>query len=173
MVLTRNVKVLSVMAVGLAAAAACSSSGGSGGGSAPPASSSSGQALSAQSTSLGTILVESRGRTVYVFANDKPNVSTCSGACAADWPPVSAPVTLPASFPGVTGKVGSIKRSDGKRQLTVASHPLYTFSGDSGPGQTSGQGITLNGGLWTAVLPSGAPDTKPAGGGSSANTPTY
>ena len=88
--LTRRNVVLPALAAAVAAlSSACSSSGGpSGSGPTPPAT---GKAISAQSTSLGTILVDGRGRTVYVFANDKTNVSTCDGACAADWPPVQAP----------------------------------------------------------------------------------
>jgi predicted lipoprotein with Yx(FWY)xxD motif len=158
---TRNVVVLSLATAGLVLTGACSSSGGSGSsGPVPPAT---GKVVSAQSTSLGTILVDGRGRTVYVFANDKANVSNCAGACAADWPPVAAPSPLPASLPGVTGALGTTARSDGSHQLTVAGHPVYTFSGDSAAGQTNGQGITLNGGLWTVVSPSGAPDAHPAG----------
>jgi predicted lipoprotein with Yx(FWY)xxD motif len=163
---TRSVVVLSLATASLAVSAACSSSSGSGNsGPVPPAT---GDAVSAQSTSLGTILVDGRGRTVYVFANDKANVSNCAGACTADWPPVAAPSPLPASLPGVTGPLGTAARSDGSHQLTVAGHPLYTFSGDSAAGQTNGQGITLNGGRWTVVSPSGAPDTNPAGAATSA-----
>jgi predicted lipoprotein with Yx(FWY)xxD motif len=171
MITPRNAVILTFVAGGLALTAACSSSGGSDGSSATTPH--PGKALSAQSTSLGTILVNSQGDTVYVFANDKTNVSTCNGSCAADWPPVAAPSKLPASLPGVAGAVGTTTRSDGSKQLTVAGHPVYTFSGDSAAGQTNGQGITLNGGLWTTVLPSGAPDTHPAGGGSAPSVPTY
>jgi predicted lipoprotein with Yx(FWY)xxD motif len=139
----------------------------SGGATAAPGAvpSASGNLLSAQATSLGTILVGSSGRTVYEFANDSGGASTCAGACAANWPFVPAPATLPASLPGVTGQLGATTRSDGARQLTVASHPLYTFVGDSAPGQTNGQGITLNGGLWTAASPAGAPVTSSKAGG--------
>ena len=172
--------VLLPVAAGLALIGACSSSGGSSGsggsggsgtsGAAPPAT---GNTVSAQTTSLGKILVDGRGRTVYVFANDKTSKSTCDGACAADWPPVKAPAKLPASQPGVTGALGTTTRSDGTHQLTVAGHPVYNFSGDSAAGQTKGQGITLNGGLWTVVLPSGAPDVHPAGASSPASIPGY
>jgi predicted lipoprotein with Yx(FWY)xxD motif len=167
---TPKVIVLSLATAGVALVAACSSSGASG--PVPPAT---GDAVSAQSTSLGTILVDGRGRTVYVFANDKPNTSTCTAACAADWPPVPAAASLPASLPGVTAPFGMTTRSDGGYQLTVASHPVYTFSGDSAPGQTKGQGITLNGGLWTVVSPSGTPDANPtpAGGARPAPGPGY
>jgi predicted lipoprotein with Yx(FWY)xxD motif len=167
----RTVVLLSVATAGLTLTGACSSASGSG--SSPQEPPATGEAVSAQSTSLGTILVDGRGRTVYVFANDKANESTCDGACAADWPPVAAPSTLPESLPGVTGALGTTTRSDGSQQLTVASHPIYTFSGDSAAGQTNGQGLTLNGGLWTVVLPSGEPDTHPAGATSPAPRPGY
>jgi predicted lipoprotein with Yx(FWY)xxD motif len=159
MIKTRNITLLSLAAAGLALTAACGSSSETGrSGPLPPAT---GDAVSAQSTSLGTILVDGNGRTVYVFANDHSNMSNCTGACAADWPPVPAPTQLPASLPGVMGALGMTARSDGGHQLTVAGHPVYTFSGDSAPGQTNGQGVNLNGGVWTVVSPSGAPDANP------------
>ena len=129
---------------------------------APPAT---GQAITAQATSLGVILVDGSGRTVYEFANDTNGTSACVGACAANWPPVAAPSPLPTSLPGVTGQLGTITRQDGSSQLTVAGHPLYTFAGDSAPGQTNGQGKTLDGGLWTVSSAAGAPVTAAAPGG--------
>lgn len=125
----------------------------------PPAT---GDPVSAQTTALGSILVDGQGRTIYQFANDKNNMSTCAAACAVNWPYVPAPESLPTSPPGVTGKVGSTIRDDGHRQLTVAGHPLYTFVGDSTPGQTNGQGLNLDGGLWTVVAPSGTPLANPS-----------
>ena len=118
--------------------------------------------VSAQATALGTVLVDGQGRTVYQFANDKNNMSTCTAACAVNWPYVPAPDSLPMSLPGVTGTLGTTTRDDGHRQLTVAGHPLYTFVGDSTPGQTNGQGLNLNGGVWTVVSPAGAALTNPA-----------
>ena len=168
---SRRVAVRSLAVAGVSLACACSSSGGSGG--SGPAPKATGDVISAQSTSLGKILVDGRGRTVYVFANDKMNVSTCDGACVADWPAVVAPAKLPTSEPGVTGALGTITRSDGTRQVTVAGHPLYTFSGDSAAGQTKGQGITLNGGLWTVVSPAGAAEKNAAGGAGSTGIPGY
>ena len=170
--LTRcNVVLLTIVATGIALSSGCGSSdGSSGSGPTPPAT---GDAVSAQATSLGMILVDGKGKTVYVFANDKTDQSTCTGACSTDWPPVAAPAQLPSSLPGVTGTVGTTTRTDGSHQLTVAGHPVYTFSGDSSPGQTSGQGITLNGGLWTVVLPTGAPDTSPAAAASQNSGPVY
>ena len=70
---------------------------------------------------------------------------------------MAAPDQLPASIPGVSGELGVTNRSDGIRQLTVAGHPVYTYSGDDSPGQTNGQGITLDGGVWNAVSTAGAP----------------
>jgi predicted lipoprotein with Yx(FWY)xxD motif len=146
-------------------AAACS--GGSGGSASAPVPSANGSLLSAQPTSLGTILVDGKGRTVYEFANDKNGESTCTGGCAANWPFVPAPTSLPTALPGVSGQLGTTTRSDGARQVTIAGHPVYTFAGDSAPGQTKGQGIVLDGGLWTVASPAGAPITtaSPAGGG--------
>lgn len=166
---------LSLAAVGLALISACgsSSSGTSTGAVSSQAPQAGGNPVSARSTSLGTILVDSKGHTIYVFANDKANMSNCSGACAADWPPVTVSGTAPGSVPGVPGSIGSITRSDGSHQLTVASHPLYTFSGDSSAGQTNGQGINLNGGVWTVVSPAGAPQTNPAAAGSQTTGLSY
>lgn len=162
----RRVLALSVAAAALAAAGC---SGDSGSGAAPgPVPTANGDAVSAQATSLGSILVDGRGRTVYEFANDTGSTSTCTGSCASVWLAVPAPATLPASEPGVTGKLGTSTRSDGTRQLTVAGHPVYTFTGDSAPGQTKGQNVVLNGGLWTVVSPAGAPvrTSAPASGNS-------
>lgn len=173
MIKTNRIVMLSLATIGLAVTAACSSDSGTGhSGTVPPAT---GKAVSAQPTSLGTILVDGKGRTVYVFANDKTTASTCTGACAAEWPAVPAPATLPASLPGVTGALGMTTGLEASHQLTVSGHPVYTFSGDSAPGQTHGQGINLNGGIWTVVSPSGAPDAHPtpAGGTPPAPGPKY
>jgi predicted lipoprotein with Yx(FWY)xxD motif len=170
----RHVGVVGVAAAALALiAAGCSNGSGSSPGAAPaaPTPTASSATVSAQPTSLGMIIVNNQGRTVYVFANDK---STCTGACAADWPFVPAPASLPASLPGVTGKLGATTRTGGARQLTIAGHPVYTFAGDSAPGQTNGQGVVLDGGLWTVVSPAGAPEASAAGATSQATTgPSY
>jgi len=152
---------LTAAALVVTAAACTSSSGGSAG--SVPIPEATGHAVSAQPTSLGTILVDGQGRTVYEFANDVNGASTCTtAACAANWPFVPTPGVLPLSLPGVTGALGSTTRPDGVEQLTVAGHPVYTFAGDSAPGQANGQGQTLDGGLWTVVSPAGAPITNPS-----------
>jgi len=164
----RRILALSVAAAALTVAGCSSDSSGAAPGPIPTAN---GDAVSAQATSLGSILVDGRGRTVYEFANDTGSTSTCTGSCASVWLPVAAPATLPASEPGVTGKLGSTTRSDGTRQLTVAGHPVYTFTGDSAPGQTTGQNVVLNGGLWTVASPAGAPVRTAATSGNSG--PSY
>lgn len=152
------------------AAASCGSDSGGPVGSAPVPTA-TGDAVSAQGTALGTILVDGKGRTVYEFANDQNNMSTCAAACAANWPYVPAPATLPTSLSGVTGTLGTTTRDDGARQLTVAGHPVYTFNGDSRPGQTNGQGVNLDGGVWTVVSPAGAPVTNSSPAGNSTQNP--
>ena len=152
------------IAVFALAAAGCTTGAGYGATTAPAAAPASaaaapatGQAIAAQSSSLGMILVDGGGRTVYEFANDTSGTSACTGQCATNWPPVPAPSPLPTSEPGVTGQLGSITRDDGTSQLTVAGHPLYTFAGDTAPGQANGQGKVLDGGLWTVASEAGAP----------------
>ena len=162
----RHVAVIGVAVAALAlTAAGCSNGSGSSSGAAPaaPTPTASSATVSAQPTSLGMIIVDAQGRTVYDFAADKTSASTCTGACAANWPPVPAPATLPASLPGVPGTLGSTSGAGGTRQLTIAGHPVYTFAGDSAPGQTNGQGKVAFGGLWTVVSPAGAPEANPAG----------
>ena len=122
-----------------------------------PAADGTSAVLATASTGLGTILVDGTGRTVYEFAKDTGSTSTCDGGCASIWPPVVAPETLPASLPRVSGQLDSTTRTDGSEQLTIAGHPVYTYSGDGAPGDTNGQGLDLNGGLWNVVSPAGSP----------------
>jgi len=92
-----------------------------------------------------TVLTNAKGFTVYSFAPDTPTTSRCNGQCTKYWPPVKGPVT---AGPGVTGKIGTIRRTDGSLQATYNGHPLYTYVGDSAPGQAFGNNLNLNGGLW-------------------------
>ena len=106
-------------------------------------------------SSFGRILVDRRGRTLYLFEKDKARRSACSGVCATYWPPLLAPrATMPGS--GLKGsRLSTIKRAGGARQVTYAGHPLYRFSGDKAPGQANGQGTQLFGGGWYVVSPAG------------------
>jgi predicted lipoprotein with Yx(FWY)xxD motif len=98
------------------------------------------------------VVTDSKGLTLYWFAPDSPTASRCSGTCAVYWPPV---IGSPTADPGVTGKLGSIKRSDGSIQATYDSHPLYTYIDDTAPGQDHGNNINLNGGLWYQMTVAG------------------
>jgi predicted lipoprotein with Yx(FWY)xxD motif len=95
-----------------------------------------------------TVLTNANGLTLYWFAPDTPATSKCSGSCAAYWPPVAG---HPKAKPDITGKLGTIQRRDGGLQATYNGHPLYTYLGDSGPGQAKGNNLDLNGGLWYEV----------------------
>jgi predicted lipoprotein with Yx(FWY)xxD motif len=99
-----------------------------------------------------TVLTNAQGRTLYWFAPDTATRSACYGTCAAYWPPVRGAAT---AGPGVTGRLGTITRSDGPVQATYDGHPLYTYVGDTGAGQANGNRLNLNGGLWYEVTPSG------------------
>ena len=98
-----------------------------------------------------TVLTNANGLTLYWFVPDTATRSACYGTCAAYWPPVTGPAT---AGPGVTGTLSTITRSDGSVQAVYDGHPLYTYIGDTAPGQANGNGITLNGGLWHEVTPS-------------------
>jgi predicted lipoprotein with Yx(FWY)xxD motif len=103
-------------------------------------------------TSLGTILVDSKGRTLYLFEKDKTKKSTCSGACATNWPPVTTSGKPTASGGALASKLGTSKRSDGKTQVTYNGHPLYLFVADKNkPGSTKGEGIDAFGAEWYVV----------------------
>lgn len=121
-----------------------------------------GGVLATAQTPLGTIVVDAQGRTVYEFASDTKNTSTCNGQCLTYWPIVSAPPTVPAALPGITGTVGSFTRTDGGKQLTINGLPLYTYAADTSPGMTTGQGSSGSGAKWWVVAPDGSPITSAA-----------
>ena len=113
-----------------------------------PAPAATGTGLKTATIGGTTVLTNAKGFTLYSFAPDTPATSKCYGSCAAYWPPVTG--TAPAS-PGVPGRIGTIKRTGGSDQLTYNGHPLYTYVGDSAPGQARGNNLNLNGGLWHEV----------------------
>jgi predicted lipoprotein with Yx(FWY)xxD motif len=158
-----------VAAVALTAAACGGSSPGSGGAAGMPAaaassSASSGGALKTTTINGATVLANAKGFTLYSFAPDTATMSNCTASCAQFWPPIKGPVTAGS---GVTGMLGTIARSDGSTQATYNGHPLYTYVGDTGPGQAKGNGLNLSGGIWHEVTASGAPApaSTPGGGG--------
>lgn len=106
-------------------------------------------------TPLGTILVDATGRTLYLWEADTGMSSTCTGACAQAWPPLTTSGRATASGGATSSDLGTTKRSDGTTQVTYAGHPLYYFSGDSGAGQTNGQDSDAFGADWLVVTPGG------------------
>jgi predicted lipoprotein with Yx(FWY)xxD motif len=119
------------------------------------ASGGSGATVDVANSSLGSILVNSSGRTLYLFLADSGTKSACTGACATAWPPLLA-TGKPTAGTGVTGsKLGTTTRSDGSKQVTYSGHPLYLFADDTQAGQTTGQGVTAFGAPWYVLSPAG------------------
>jgi predicted lipoprotein with Yx(FWY)xxD motif len=106
---------------------------------------------------LGTVLVDSKGRTLYMFVPDKQKRVTCTGSCAAAWPPlkVAKGEKIVAVKGARTALVGSDANPSGGRVVTYAKWPLYTYVGDQKAGQATGQALNLNGGLWYVLTPAG------------------
>jgi predicted lipoprotein with Yx(FWY)xxD motif len=128
-----------------------------------------------RSTSLGTILTDGRGFTLYAFEADMGTTSACSGACATAWPPVTATGTSPQLGTGVSPSlVGQTTRADGTTQLTYAGHPVYLFVHDTAPGATSGQGVRAFGARWDVLTATGQEVTTgtPMSAPSSTSAPT-
>jgi predicted lipoprotein with Yx(FWY)xxD motif len=155
-------------------AAGCGSSGTSGSASTPAGSSTSGSpstpagssspahsgapastgsALKAAHVGGATVVTNAKGFTLYSFVPDTSTKSNCNGSCATIWPPVKGPATAGT---GVTGKLTTITRSDGSTQATYNGHPLYTYTGDTAPGQNKGNGLNVSGGVWHEVTVSGS-----------------
>jgi predicted lipoprotein with Yx(FWY)xxD motif len=142
---------------GTGAASAAGSAGSSVRTVSSPSTGSSSTALKTRKINGVTVLTNAKGFTLYWFAPDTSTKSNCNGSCASIWPPVKGPAT---AGPGVTGKLGTIKRSNGSIQATYNGHPLYTYVADTAPGQARGNGINVNGGLWHEVTASGAAAPK-------------
>jgi predicted lipoprotein with Yx(FWY)xxD motif len=165
----RNLIAAAAVAAGIAlAATACSSGASSSSTAATPAASSAtaqpnsptaaasasssaaGMAIGLQSASgiPGKFLADGQGRALYLFEADKSSTSTCTGACAAAWPPVTAS-GMPMAGSGVSQSLlGTTKRADGTEQVTYNGHPLYYFAADTGAGMVKGQGSKAFGAGW-------------------------
>jgi predicted lipoprotein with Yx(FWY)xxD motif len=116
---------------------------------------------------LGRILVDSSGRTLYLFKADVGKKSACFGACATAWPPLRTGGKPAVRSGARAALVGTTKRSDGAREVTYNGHPLYLFVNDHKPGDVTGQGVTAFGAAWFAVSPAGKQiSRKPSGHGS-------
>jgi predicted lipoprotein with Yx(FWY)xxD motif len=126
-------------------------------GSTPAASSSSGAATVdvADNPELGEILVDSQGRTMYLFEKDESGKSNCSGACAEEWPPVTTQ-GAPKAGSGVSASmISTVKRDDGSTQVVFDGHPLYLYAGDAMPGDVNGNEVVEFGAEWYALHPDG------------------
>jgi predicted lipoprotein with Yx(FWY)xxD motif len=160
-----HIRALAAIAVAAFGLAACGSSNKSSSSSSPTTAAASTTAptttaaaaakpvVKLAATKLGQVLVDDKGMTVYRFDNDTtPGKTTCGpGVCASTWPAVIVTGT-PTAGPGIDGKLSTFMRDDGKTQLQIGGHPLYTFAGDSKPGDTNGQGILDK---WYAVTADG------------------
>jgi predicted lipoprotein with Yx(FWY)xxD motif len=144
---TKLLSALAASAVVAAIAAALALAGGT--------AAASGAKVKIATSSLGRILVDSKGITLYDFVKDKGTTSVCYGACAALWPPLITKAK-PVGGPGVHASLlGTTKRKDGKLEVTYGGHPLYYFVTDRKPGQTTGQGVNQFGGPWWVLSPAG------------------
>jgi predicted lipoprotein with Yx(FWY)xxD motif len=111
---------------------------------------------------LGVVLVNSRGKTLYMFKPDKQKRVTCKGSCAVIWPPLKIKAGQKPTAGGAAKKslLGTYKNPSGGRVVSYNRWPLYTYLSDSKPGQATGQALDLNGGLWYVLSPSGKVITK-------------
>ena len=152
-------------ACGSTSSGGSTSAGGSPSAAASAAANSSGTALRTATIGGVKVLTDAKGFTLYWFVPDTSTKSNCNGTCATIWPPVKGPATAGS---GVTGKLATIKRSDGSTQATYNGHPLYTYVADTAPGQAKGNNINASGGVWHEVTVSGAAapaSSKASGGG--------
>jgi predicted lipoprotein with Yx(FWY)xxD motif len=162
------------------AVAGCGGGGKNATASSSPPTTASGKAatVGVQNSSLGKILDDSKGDTLYVFQKDSSTKSTCTGACASAWPPLRVSGKPVAGTGASASMLGTSPRSDGKAQVTYNGHPLYSFKGDQNPGDTKGQGVNAFGALWYAVSPAGTqvtgtPSSSGGGGGGGGGGSAY
>jgi predicted lipoprotein with Yx(FWY)xxD motif len=173
---TKEVPMHKLLALGALLAFSLSACGGatstgSSGSSSGAAPSSTGAVLSTMNTSLGKVLVDGSGRTVYLLTSDAPHHSNCDASCLAYWPAVTAK-TVPHRLPGISAPIATTAVSVGGKTLTVGRWPVYTFAQDAAPGDVKGEGVKSFGGVWWAISPSGqpvkasAPSSSSSSGGS-------
>jgi predicted lipoprotein with Yx(FWY)xxD motif len=176
----RAIRMVGAMAVVVAlAATACGKSGGAGGGGGStttgggPTTTGGGSAnatVSATNVSgLGTVLVDSKGFTLYRLTGETASDIMCTGGCAQTWPPLEASGS-PKAGQGASGKLGTVMRSDGISQVTYDDIPLYRYAADAKPGQANGEGVAN---VWFAVTPAGQSAKSGSGGGASTTSGGY
>jgi predicted lipoprotein with Yx(FWY)xxD motif len=122
---------------------------------APAAGAATHAVVKTRSTSIGTILVDAKGRTLYLFRKDTGRRSQCSGACASAWPPLTTRGKPRARGSAKQSKLSTSRRANGARQVLYKGHPLYRYAFDGSPGDTFGQGLLAFGAHWYVMAPSG------------------
>jgi predicted lipoprotein with Yx(FWY)xxD motif len=173
MVRSRPIAFLTSAAVPLAALAVTACGGGATASpaaatSTPKTSSGTSATVGIANSNLGSVLVDSSGRTLYLFKADSGTKSACAGACATAWPPLLASAKPTAGTGLTASKLGTITRSGGSRQVAYNGHPVYLYVGDKKPGDVNGEAVTAFGAAWFALTPSGSqisarPTSSPAG----------
>jgi predicted lipoprotein with Yx(FWY)xxD motif len=121
----------------------------------PPNAATEAAEVAVANSALGRILVDGAGRTLYLFEKDTTTTSTCDGACASYWPPLTTAGKPLARAGALAGKLGTTERTDGKTEVTYDGHPLYYYVGDTNAGDTTGQGLDLFGAEWNVLSPAG------------------
>ena len=122
---------------------------------APATTAAGGMTVAIKSSGLGRILVDAKGRTLYLFEKDKGTTSSCYGACASGWPPYTTTGAPQAGSGAAASLLGTTTRTDGTTQVTYKGHPLYYFVGDTKPGEVTGEGVNAFGAKWYVLAPSG------------------
>jgi predicted lipoprotein with Yx(FWY)xxD motif len=150
----RSVRLLG-LAIALAAAAVLVAAAQAGTSSRSRAHPATGALVALRKTALGTILVDSRGRTLYLFEKDSKGMSMCNSACVSYWPPLTSHGTARAGRGVNQSMLGLTAAHNGVRQVTYAGHPLYTFVGDKHAGQTTGEGLKNFGARWYVLAANG------------------
>ena len=158
--------------VALLVAGCGGSDGGDATASVPPPKTATGRSatVGVATTRLGRTLVDSNGRTLYLFKKDAGAKSACDGACATAWPPLRVDGMRTVGAGATASLLGTTPRSDGKPQVTYNGHPLYLYRGDNSAGDTNGQAISAFGAAWFALSPAGreitgTPSASRGGGG--------
>ena len=169
--------ILAAAALLVAACGGTSSSGGvtpaasSGGASSSVAAAGGGATVTTHDGPLGTYLTDADGKTLYLFVADTGTTSTCTGACATHWPPLTTTGAPSGTGQVNPGSLGTTTRDDGSTQVTYAGHPLYYFAGDTAAGDMQGQGSNGSGAKWWIVAPNGNAITKAASGSGGGGSP--
>jgi predicted lipoprotein with Yx(FWY)xxD motif len=145
--------------------AGCGGSGSSASPTLPKTSDGQAATLGISNGNLGKVLVDSQGRTLYLFEKDTGTTSTCTGECAVNWPPLLANGTPTLGSGASASLIGTSMRADGKSQVTYNGHPLYRFQNDTKAGDTNGEGLNAFGGSWFAVSAAGNKVSGPSSSG--------